>query len=183
MSPKESYFSACEKNTEKKKRCLKTCRYFGESQLHPLIPYTVMPVKTCRSQGWRCTVGYLFKENYNQNPTGSQMAWATSLCICHHFLHHVEARQPQLSLPALKGNKVSFCWKTWILSRKTAYLTMPMGLLCWATDPKRVLKHERSCFCSSLSCGLHVKPIEMDWASSSSQQVKHLLHWPQAWSC
>lgn len=53
MSLKEFYSSGCEKSSGKNKRCLKTPNYFGEPQLHPLIPHTVMPIKTCTSQGWQ----------------------------------------------------------------------------------------------------------------------------------
>lgn len=77
MSAKAFYSSACEKIQGRRKgvwRLASTLDRVSAAPTHSLHCYAG---KACRSQGWQQIVGCVFDENHDQNPTGSQMTWAT----------------------------------------------------------------------------------------------------------
>lgn len=61
------------------------------------------------------------------------------------------ASQLQISLSATKDNKVSFCWRICILSRKAACLTMPAGL-CLADKQTAEECYSTSAAASAVPC-------------------------------
>lgn len=88
--------------------------------------------------------------------------------------------------PCLHSRSITFnlCWRTWILSRKIACLTTPTAL-CFAEKQTPKEYSSTSVAASAAPCltGCYVKPVETEYVSSSSEQVKHLLPWQHAWSC
>lgn len=84
------------KNIEKKNIPLKTCSYFGKSQLQPLFPYTCSSVDMeklglgthCRLHVWRIS--------------WPKSHWLLFLSICHHYFYHLAAAHFRGSSPSEK---------------------------------------------------------------------------------